>query len=316
MEMTWLWLAFGGVVVVLMALDLGVFHRKAHAVGFRESLAWTGVWMALALALAAFVHFERGGEIARAYVACYLTEYALSVDNLFVFVVLFRFFAIEPASQHRVLFWGILGALAMRAVFIFLGVELVERFHWTTYVLGAFLVLTGLKLAFASERQVEPEKNPVMRFSRRFLRVTTGFEGTKFFVRRDGVLFATPLFLCLLVVETTDVLFAVDSVPAGLGIVDTIADLADKRFVLYSSNVMAICGLRSLYFAVAGLMGLFRFLQHGLAVILVFVGVKMLIAQWYKIPVTWALGAVVGILAVSVALSAVFRQREVAGKGE
>jgi tellurite resistance protein TerC len=215
-----------------------------------------------------------------------------------------------------VLFWGILGALAMRAVFIFLGVELVERFHWTTYVLGAFLVLTGLKLAFASERQVEPEKNPVMRFSRRFLRVTTGFEGTRFFVRRDGVLFATPLFLCLLVVETTDVLFAVDSVPAGLGIVDTITDPADKRFVLYSSNVMAICGLRSLYFAVAGLMGLFRFLQHGLAVILVFVGVKMLIADWYKVPITWALGAVVGILAASVALSVVFRGREGAGEGE
>jgi tellurite resistance protein TerC len=297
-----LWYVFGGIVLVLMVLDLGVFHRKSHVIGFRESLIWTGVWLALAAALGVVVLWQRGAEIAAAYATCYLTEYALSVDNLFVFVVLFRFFAISPDNQHRVLFWGILGALVMRAAFIFLGVELVERFHWTTYVLGGFLVLTGVKLAASHDKEIEPDKNPVLKFSRRFLRVTSDFEGSRFFLRREGRLFATPMFLCLLVVETTDVLFAVDSVPAALGI-------SHDRFVLYSSNVMAICGLRSLYFAVAGLMGVFRFLQHGLALILVFVGAKMLVAHWYKLPIPAALGVVVGILALSIALSLVFREK-------
>jgi tellurite resistance protein TerC len=301
-----LWILLAGVVVALMALDLGVFHRKAHAIGFRESLIWTLIWVLLAAAIGVVVFFQKGSATAAAYATCYLTEYALSIDNLFVFVVLFRFFAIPPDKQHRVLFWGILGALVMRALFIFVGVELVERFHWTTYVLGAFLVLTGIKLARSHGEQIAPETNPVLRFSRRFLRVTSDFEGSKFWVLRDGRRFATPMFLCLLVVETTDVLFAVDSVPAALGI-------SHDRFVLYSSNVMAICGLRSLYFAVAGLMGLFRFLQHGLAVILVFVGVKMLIAHWYKIPVPWALGTVVGILVLAIAVSWIVRPKSGGG---
>lgn len=298
-----LWSVFGSFVVISMALDLGVFHRKAHVIGFRESITWTIVWIALAAVLGVVVHFDMGPEASAAYATCYLTEKALSIDNLFVFVVLFRFFGIAPENQHRVLTWGIFGALLMRAVFIFLGVELVERFHWTIYILGAFLLITGIKLAFSDDRQVEPDKNPVLRFSKRFMRVTSEFEGAKFFVRRDGRLFATPMFLCLLVVETTDVLFAVDSVPAALGI-------THDRFVLYSSNVMAICGLRALYFAVAGLVGLFRFLQHGLALILVFVGVKMLISHWYKIPVPWALGSVVGILAGAILLSMIFRKKE------
>ena len=298
-----LWILFGFVVVVLMALDLGVFHRRAHAVGFRESLLWTLAWMALAGVIAAVTYFQRGSEIAAAYVTCYLTEYALSVDNLFVFVVLFRFFNIPPHLQHRVLFWGIIGALVMRAVFIFLGVELVERFHWTTYVLGAFLIFTGLKLAFTDDKEAHPDRNPVLHIARRFLRVTPEFEGAKFFVRHNGQLFATPMFVCLLMVESTDVLFAVDSVPAALGI-------SHDRFVLYASNVMAICGLRSLYFAVAGLMGLFRVLQHGLAIILVFVGVKMVIAHWYKIPIPFALGTVVTILVGSILLSVVLNARD------
>lgn len=299
---TVLWLVFGAIVVVSMALDLGVFHRHAHVIGFRESLGWTVVWVVLAAALGVVVHYEKGAEAAAAYATCYLTEKALSVDNLFVFVVLFRFFAIAPEHQHRVLTWGILGALLMRALFIFLGVELVERFHWTTYLLGAFLVITGVKLALSDDKQVEPEKNIVLRLSRRFLRVTSEFQGAHFFINREGRLFATPMFLCLIVVEATDVLFAVDSVPAALGI-------THDRFVLYSSNVMAICGLRALYFAVAGLIGLFHFLQHGLALILVFVGTKMLIAHWYKIPIPWALGAVIGILTLSVLASLVFRKR-------
>ena len=297
-----LWIVFGGLVAVLMALDLFVFHRKAHTIGFKESLIWTAVWIGLAAALGVFIYFDKDPKTAAAYATCYLTEYALSVDNLFVFVVLFRFFAIEPANQHRVLFWGILGALLMRAVFIFAGVELVERFHWTVYLLGGFLVLTGLKLAFSGDSEVEPDKNPVLRISKRFLRVTSNFEGTKFFVRKEGRLFATPLFLALLVVETTDVLFAVDSVPAALGI-------STDRFVLYSSNVMAICGLRSLYFAVAGLMNLFRFLKHGLALILVFVGASMLIADYWKLPVEAKLAAVLGILVLSIVASVMIKPK-------
>jgi tellurite resistance protein TerC len=300
---TVLWLIFGAIVVISMALDLGVFHRQAHVIGFKESLGWTVVWIVLAAALGGVVWYEKGADSAAAYATCYLTEKALSVDNLFVFVVLFKFFRIAPENQHRVLTWGIVGALVMRAVFIFLGVELVERFHWTTYILGAFLLITGVKLAFAEDKEIEPEKNIVLRFSRRFLRVTSDFDGAKFFVKRDGLSFATPMFLCLLVVEATDVLFAVDSVPAALGI-------THDRFVLYSSNVMAICGLRALYFAVAGLIGLFHFLKHGLALILVFVGVKMLVAHWYKIPIPWALGTVLGILAASVLLSLVFKKPE------
>lgn len=301
-----LWAVFGAIVLISMALDLGVFHRTAHAIGFKESLAWTVVWIVLAAGLGLFVWYEKGADSAAAYATCYLTEKALSVDNLFVFVVLFRFFRIAPENQHRVLTWGIVGALVMRAVFIFLGVELVERFHWTTYVLGAFLLITGIKLALAEDKEVEPEKNLVLRLSRRFLRVTSDFDGSKFFVVRDGRSFATPMFLCLLVVEATDVLFAVDSVPAALGI-------THDRFVLYSSNVMAICGLRALYFAVAGLIGLFHFLKHGLALILVFVGVKMLIAHWYKIPIPWALGGVLGILVAAVLLSVAFKPRKPGG---
>jgi tellurite resistance protein TerC len=297
-----LWAIFGAIVLVSMALDLGVFHRHAHAVGFRESLIWTVVWIALAAVLGVVVYYEKGAQSAAEYATCYLTEKALSIDNLFVFVVLFRFFAIAPENQHRVLTWGIVGALVMRALFIFLGVEMVERFHWTTYVLGAFLVLTGVKLALAHDKELHPDKNPVLRFSKRFMRVTSEFEGSRFFARRNGLLYATPMFLCLLVVETTDVLFAVDSVPAALGI-------SHDRFVLYSSNVMAICGLRALYFAVAGLMGLFRFLQHGLALILVFVGAKMLITHWYKLPIPVALGAVVGILALSIVASLLSRAK-------
>lgn len=301
-----LWAVFGAIVLISMALDLGVFHRTAHAIGFKESLAWTVVWIVLAAGLGLFVWYEKGADSAAAYATCYLTEKALSVDNLFVFVVLFRFFRIAPENQHRVLTWGIVGALVMRAVFIFLGVELVERFHWTTYLLGAFLLITGIKLALAEDKEVEPEKNLVLRLSRRFLRVTSDFDGSKFFVVRDGRSFATPMFLCLLVVEATDVLFAVDSVPAALGI-------THDRFVLYSSNVMAICGLRALYFAVAGLIGLFHFLKHGLALILVFVGVKMLIAHWYKIPIPWALGGVLGILVAAVLLSVAFKPRKPGG---
>src|SRR5688572_12056102 len=306
-----LWFVFGGIVLVSMALDLGVFHRKAHTVGFKESLTWTGIWIALALGLGGVVYAVHGPGIAIKYTTCYLTEYALSIDNLFVFIVLFRFFAVPPADQHRVLFWGILGALAMRALFIYAGVAVVERFHWTIYVLGAFLLYTGVKLAFSGEGEAAPEKNPVLRFSKRFLRVTNGFVGSRFFVRQEGRLFATPMFLCLLMVETTDVLFAVDSVPVGIGVVADKSGVitAADTFALYSSNVMAICGLRSLYFAVAGLVNLFRFLKHGLALILVFVGASMLVSHWWHVSIGAKLSTVGSILVLSIVLSLVFRKK-------
>ena len=298
-----LWVVFGVLVAVSMAIDLGLFGAKTGTIGFKDALRRTAAWVLVALALGGVVFATLGHVRAAEYATCYVTEYALSVDNLFVFIVLFRFFGIRDELQHRVLFWGILGALVMRAVFILIGVELISRFEWTTYLLGGFLVLTGFKLAFSGDKEFDPTKNPMLAFAKRFMRVTPEFDGQKFFTRRNGLTCATPLFLALLVVETTDVLFAVDSVPAALAI-------STDRFVLYSSNVMAICGLRSLYFAVSGLIGLFRFLQHGLALILVFVGAKMLLAHYYEIPIPIALSVVLGILAGATVASIVWRKRD------
>jgi tellurite resistance protein TerC len=291
-----MWTIFGVVVVGMMALDLGVFHRQAHDVSVKEALSWTGVWLALGLGFNVLVWVQRGPDKGLEFLTCYLTEYALSVDNIFVFLVIFTYFAIPSDCQHRVLFWGILGALAMRGVFLLVGVALIEKFHWTIYVLGAILLLTGIKLLFQKEGQMEPEKNIVLRLARRFLPVTDQYEGSRFFVVRDGRRLATPLFLALLVVETTDVLFAVDSVPAALGI-------SHDRFILYTSNIFAIMGLRSLFFAVSGLLRYLHYLKYGLSIILIFIGVKMLIAHWYKMPVQVALGTVVGILVVAVIAS-------------
>lgn len=291
-----LWSIFGVVVGGMMALDLGIFHRQAHEVSVKEALTWTGIWIALGLSFNALVWFKQGHDKGLEFLTCYLTEYALSVDNIFVFLVIFTYFAIPRDCQHRVLFWGILGALAMRGLFLIVGVALIEKFHWTIYVLGAILLLTGVKLLFQKEDQVEPERNIMLRLARRFLPVTDAYEGSRFFVRRDSRLLATPLFLALLVVETTDVLFAVDSVPAALGI-------SHDTFILYTSNIFAIMGLRSLFFAVSGLLRYLHYLKYGLSIILIFIGVKMLIAQWYKMPVQVALGTVAGILLVAVVAS-------------
>ena len=298
-----LWTIFGVVVAVMMALDLGVFHRKAHGVSVKEALTWTVVWVALALAFnfLIYVYFDprhpEGDEKPSVeFLTCYLTEYALSVDNIFVFLVIFRFFAIPAESQHRVLFWGIFGAAVMRGLFLFLGIEVIERYHWTIYVLGGLLVLTGIKLLFQKDEELDPEKNVVLRLARRFMPVTSEYEGSKFFVVKAGRRFATPLFLALLVVETTDVLFAVDSVPAALGI-------SNNLFVVYTSNIFAILGLRSLFFAVGGLLRYLHYLKYGLSLILIFVGVKMLISTWKPIPVQGSLAVVGGILLVSVVAS-------------
>ncbi len=279
----------------MLVLDLGVFHRRAHTVKFREALAWSVMWIALAALFAVVIFFWHGRTPALEFVTGYVIELSLSVDNLFVFLLIFRFFQVPPAHQHKVLFWGILGALVMRAVFIAAGVGLIQRFHWVIYLFGAFLVYSGIKLFFQEEAEIHPEKNPVLRLFRRWVPVTTDYEGNKFFVRRAG-LYATPLFVVLLVVETTDLLFAVDSIPAILAI-------TRDAFIVYTSNVFAILGLRSLYFALAGMMEMFRYLHYGLSLVLVFVGAKMLLSHYFEIPTHIALAAVAGVLALSVIAS-------------
>jgi len=303
MEHPILWIVFGIVVLATMTIDLGLLHRTAREVTTKEALAWTGVWVALGLGFCGVLaRFDDPGRAAE-YLACYVTEYALSVDNIFVFLVIFTFFAVPPASRHRVLFWGILGAVGMRALFLFGGVALVQRFHWMVWLMGGILVLTGIKLLFQGDTHTDPSKNPVLRVTRKLVPVTETYEGSRFFVRRSGKLFATPLFLTLLVVESTDVLFAVDSVPAALA-------LSNDRLVLLTSNVFAILGLRSLFFAVSGVMKYLRFLRFGLAAILIFVGVKMCLPEEYKIPTGVALTVVGGILVLSVLASIVVPQKK------
>jgi tellurite resistance protein TerC len=289
------WILFNLFVLAMLVLDLGVFHRRAHTVKFREALAWSAVWIALAGIFAVVIFFWHGRTPALEFVTGYVIELSLSVDNLFVFLLIFRFFQVPPVHQHKVLFWGILGALIMRAVFIVAGVGLIQRFHWIIYVFGAFLVYSGIKLFFQEEAEIHPERNPVLRLFRRFVPVTKDYEGNKFFVRRAG-LYATPLFIVLMVVETTDLLFAVDSIPAILAI-------TRDAFIVYTSNVFAIMGLRSMYFALAGMMEMFRYLHYGLSLVLVFVGAKMLLSHYLEIPTPVALAAVAGVLAISVIAS-------------
>jgi TerC family integral membrane protein len=279
----------------MLVLDLGVFHRNTHTVKYREALIWSAVWIALAAIFAVVIYFWHGRTPSLEFVTGYVIELSLSVDNLFVFLLIFRYFQVPPGHQHKVLFWGILGALIMRAIFIAAGVGLIQKFHWIVYVFGAFLVYSGIKLFRQGEAEIHPEKNPVLRLFRRWVPVTKDYEGDKFFVRRTG-LFATPLLVVLVVVETTDLLFAVDSIPAILAI-------TRDAFIVYTSNVFAILGLRSMYFALAGMMEMFRYLHYGLSVVLMFVGTKMMLSHYYEIPTAVALGAVAGILLLSVVVS-------------
>jgi len=289
------WILFNVFVVAMLVLDLGVFHRKSHTVKYREALIWSVVWIALAVIFAVVIYFWHGRTPSLEFVTGYVIELSLSVDNLFVFLLIFRYFQVPPGHQHKVLFWGILGALIMRAIFIAAGVGLIQRFHWIVYVFGAFLVYSGFKLLRQGETEIHPEKNPVLRLFRRLVPVTKDYEGDKFFVRRGGLL-ATPLLVVLVVVETTDLLFAVDSIPAILAI-------TRDAFIVYTSNVFAILGLRSMYFALAGMMEMFRFLHYGLSIVLMFVGGKMLLSHYYEVPTVVALGAVAGILLLSVGAS-------------
>ncbi len=263
-----LWIGFLGFVLLMLALDLGIFHRKAHAVSFREAISWTVVWIALAMLFNLGVWHWHGGDLAGQFLAAYVTEKALSVDNLFVFLVIFSYFSVSPQLQHRVLFWGILGALVTRAVFILAAAKILEEFHWVLYLFGAFLVYTGIKILTQKETEVHPENNPLIRLFRRHIPMTPGYQGPRFLVREGGKLLATPLLLVLVVIEATDVLFAVDSVPA-------VVLLSRDPFIIFTSNIFAILGLRSLFFLLAGSMDRFHYLKVGLGLVLVFIGGKM-----------------------------------------
>lgn len=297
------WLGFNLFVLVMLALDLGVFHRKSHQIKFKEALGWSAFWIALAFAFAALLAFWQGRQPALEFITGYVVEESLSVDNLFVFLVLFRYFKVEAEYQHKVLFWGIIGALVTRGIFIIAGVQLIQRFHWIIYVFGVFLVFKGITMLRTEGSDIEPEKNFILRFLRKVIPVTDKYEGGKFFVRRDAKRYATPLFIVLLVVELTDVAFATDSIPAILAI-------TKNAFIVYTSNVFAIMGLRSLFFALAGLMDVFHHLHYGLSALLIFIGVKMLTSEHYPIPIHVALAVVAGILVASIAASLIFPKKK------
>ncbi len=298
------WIGFNIFILAMLAFDLGVVNRKEKAISFKESIAWVAFWSSLALAFNGLVYYWFGPQKAFEFLTGYVIEWSLSVDNLFVFIVIFNFFAVPKQYQHRVLFWGILGALVLRGTFIVLGVALFTRFEWMIYIFGAILVFTGLKMLFSNEDD-DPklDRNIFVRVCKRLLPVTDEYHGKKFFVKNSGRWLATPLFIVLVVVDFTDLVFAVDSIPAVLSI-------SSDPFIVYSSNVFAILGLRSLFFALSGMMELFRYLKYGLAVILSFVGVKMLISHYVHIPVEWALFVVVMVLAMSIMLSMVSRREK------
>jgi len=303
------WIVFNVAIVILLFVDLAVINRGGRVLTLKQALLSSAVWIALALAFAVFIHQWLGAGKALEFVTGYLVEESLSVDNLFVFIVLFRYFKVPAEQERTVLFWGILGALVMRGVFILTGVALVKRFHWIIYAFGAFLVYSGFGLLREGDDEtVDPSRNVVLRMARKFLRVIDTYEGKRFFVVREGKKFATPLLIVLLVVETTDILFATDSIPAILAI-------TRDAFIVYTSNVFAILGLRSMFFALARLMKLFHYLNYGLAIVLMFVGVKMLLSIHYEIATWVALVVIAGVLAVSVVASVLRPEKEV-GKGE
>lgn len=293
------WISFIGFVLVMLALDLGVFHRKSKEIKIKEALIWSAVWIALALTFNYGIYVYMGKEKAIEFLTGYVIEKSLSVDNLFVFIMLFTYFNVETKYQHKVLFWGILGALVMRAIFIFAGVALISKFHWIIYVFGALLIFTGIKMIFHKDELIEPDKNPLVRLFKKFFPVTDEAHGGKFFMKLNGRTYATSLFIVLLMVEFTDLIFAVDSIPAILAI-------TNDTFIIFTSNVFAILGLRALYFALAGITKYFHYLKYGLSAILVFVGVKMIIVDWYKIPITYSLTVILSILIVSILISVAF----------
>jgi len=292
----WVWGAFVGFILVMLVVDLFVVHRDAHAVGFREAATWTAIWVGLALAFGAIIWIWKGPQAGGLYLAGYLIEYSLSVDNIFIFVLIFGYFAVPARYQPRVLLWGVLGAIVFRATFIAAGITLLERFAWMIYVFGAFLVITGIRMVLAGEERVDPGRNPVLRAFRRVVPVTDAYEDHRMLVRRTGRWMATPLLAVLVVVETTDLIFAVDSIPAILAV-------TDEPFLVFTSNAFAILGLRSMYFLLAGMMDRFRYLKLGLAAVLVFVGAKMLASDLVEVPIWASLAAISATIGVAVAAS-------------
>ncbi len=292
-----LWAIFGAAILVMLALDLGVFHRKSHEISIKEALTWSLIWTLVAAIFGLLIYLWMGAEAAIEFTAGYIVERTLSFDNLFVFLLVFSYFKVPSLYQYKVLFWGILAALVMRGIFIIAGIELIDNFHWIIYLFGAFLLVTGLKmLVRKDEDEIDVGRNPVLRLSRRILRTTDDYGDGNFLIRKAGKLFATPLLIVLLVVETTDIIFAFDSVPAILG-------RTLNPFVVYTSNIFAILGLRSLYFALAGFMAMFHYLGHGVTLVLIFIGTKMLLSGFYEINAAVALGIIVLILAGSIGLS-------------
>ncbi|HEX8410313.1 MAG TPA: TerC family protein [Thermoanaerobaculia bacterium] len=294
-----LWTIFSVFVLGMLALDLGVFNRKAHEVRFKEALTWSIVWVALSMVFNWWIYHEFGSQKALEFLTGYVIEKALSVDNIFVFVVLFASFAVPKMYQHRVLFWGVIGAIVMRAIFIGLGAALVARFHWVMYIFGAILIITGIKLMKEGDAEPHPEKNPLYKLARRLMPATPEYHGKQFTVVKDGRRYATPLLLVLVAIEATDVVFAVDSIPA-------IFAISTDPFIVYTSNIFAILGLRAMYFLLAGVIDKFHFLKYGLAIVLLFVGVKMIVAEWYKIPILVSLGVIGLVLLASVIASMIW----------
>ncbi len=293
---TILWIVFGVLIPTMLVLDLGVFHRRAHAVKVKEALIWSSIWISLALLFCLGIYLLMGSDKALLFITGYLVEESLSVDNLFIFLLIFTYFCVPAADQHRVLFWGILGAIIMRGIFIVAGLALLEYLHWIVYLFGLFLIFTAVRLALQKDKEVHPEKNPVLRLFRRFVPLTKNYHMNKFFVVSRGRRLTTPLLMVLVVIETTDVVFAVDSVPAILAI-------TRDPFIVYTSNIFAVMGLRALYFALSGVIQKFHYLNYGLAAILGFLGFKMLVTDFLEIPVVASLGVVGGILALSALLS-------------
>ncbi len=297
------WGIFNVFVLGMLYLDLVFLHKKSHEIGFREAMGWSFLWVSLALLFCAGVWRFRGPQLGMQFLSGYLLEESLSVDNLFVFLLIFSYFKVPALYQHKVLFWGILGALVLRAVFIFSGVALIHRFEWMIYLFGVFLVYTGFKLFSENEKEIEPDKNPVVTLLRRIMPVTPSYEGERMFVRRENRSWATPLFVVLLVIETTDIIFAIDSIPAVLSV-------STDPFIVYTSNIFAILGLRSLYFVLAGVMKFFHYLHYGLGAILIFVGIKMSLSHFVHIPVGISLGIIGGVLMFSVILSIMVGRKE------
>ncbi len=290
------WLGFGVIVLAMLALDLGIFQRKSHEAGLKEALTWSAVWIGLALLFNAGIYYWHGGEKALQFFTGYMVEFSLSVDNLFIFLLVFGYFKVPAQYRHKVLFWGIIGALAMRGIFIAAGISLLQKFHWIIYCFGVLLIASGVKMAVQQDKEIHPQRNPLLKLIRRFMPLTPEDAGGVFFIRQRGRLFATPLFVVLLILESTDLIFAVDSVPAVLSI-------TPDPFIVYTSNVFAILGLRSMFFVLEGVMKQFRHLHYGLAAMLIFVGIKMSFANFYAIPTWVSLLVIVAILAIAVMAS-------------